>query len=251
MVQRIVYRKAEPSFLVVIPSIRQQRSGFTEVQKRVQATFSFETEYHLLDGSNGKASALNWSYDNLLSNSHHDYYVTMDDDYVPGKNWQEKLDLAFTDLPRLGAASCWVGEDLELQKLIGAHRISAPKIVKDTEWRKVLKGHHIAGALIAYKTSVARQCGKQPITQEKYQVWEDAWRGRRVQSLGYDLGFITCDLPEFIWYEDPKEYVIWRENQAKASRKDQDEMLKLSGISDSWHLQLRRKIARLRGRYKE
>ena len=243
-----MYQRAEPSFLVVIPSIRQNREGFKDVQKRVEATFRFETEYHLLDGREGKAATLNQAFDDLLSVSHHDYYVTMDDDYVPGNNWQEMIDLAFHDLPELGAASCWVGDDPELQELIGAYRLDTPRKTKHIEWRKVQRGHHIAGALIAYKTSVARQCGKQPITQEKYQVWEDAWRGRRVQSLGYDLGFITCDLPEFIWYEDPPEYIKWREDQVIRSRKNQDEMLKLSGISDPWHLQLRRKIAKLRGR---
>lgn len=235
-------------FLVIIPSIRQDRPGFAEVQARVQATFTQPTEYHLLHGKDGKPAALNHALASLLPASDATIYVTMDDDYVPGAGWQELVVQAFQDLPRVGAASLWVGNDPELQHLIGAFRLDPPVTEGKTTYRKVQRGHHIAGALIAYRREVALAVGPQPITGEKYQVWEDAWRGRKVQSLGWDLAFLEGAEPDFIFYEDPAEYVKWREDQVVASRRNQDEYLRQSGIPDPWTLRLRRWVAKIRGR---
>lgn len=172
----------------------------------------------------------------------------MDDDYIPGPNWQEKVIQAFKDLPRVGVVSLWVGEDPHLQRVIGAERLDPWKFQGQTRFRRVQRGHHIAGAMLAYRREVAEGVGPQPITEEKYQIWEDAWRGRRVQSLGWDLAFIEADLPQFIAYDDPPEYDAWRAEQVAASRKNQDHWLKDSGIPDPWSLRLRRWIAKLRGR---
>ena len=233
-------------FLVVIPTIRQDRPGLEEVMDRVRASFTRPTEFHILDGKAGKPVALNNALQTLLGD--HAIYVTMDDDYVPGAGWQDLVAQAFMDLPKLGVASLWVGDDPELLQIIGSHRVLAPRVSGKTTYRPLERGHHIAGAMHAYRREVALAVGTQPITGETYQVWEDAWRGRRVQSLGWELSFIDGAEPEFIWYEDPAEYVAWRKDQVAKSRKDQDRWLKDSGIPDPWTLKLRRWIAKLRGR---
>lgn len=237
-----------PDFLVVIPTIRRDRTGFDEVMGRVQASFTRPTEFHLLDGSDGKPAALNRAYDELLIASDAEFYVTMDDDYVPGPGWQDRAAEAMREFPELGAVSLWVGEDPEAQRLIGAERVLPPLTRNGVTVRMNERGHHIAGACIVYRREVALQVGKQPITAEKYQVWEDAWRGRKIQSLGYELGFVEGATPEFIWYDDPPEYDAWRKDQVARSRRDQDRMLSTSGIADPWTLRLRRWVARIRGR---
>lgn len=241
----------KPEFLVVIPSIRQSRTGFDEVQSRVRASFSRPTEYHLLDGKEGKPAALNFALASLLPPSEAKFYVTMDDDYVPGAGWQDLIVKVFESEPKIGVIGLWVSDNEEHLRIIGAERVSPPRQSGSATIRLVDRGHHIAGALLAYRREVAEQIGAQPITGEKYQVWEDAWRGRRAQSLGWDLAFVEGAEPEYIKYDDPPEYDAWRAEQVALSRKNQDEWLRDSGIPDPWHLRLRRVIARLRGRAKD
>ncbi len=233
-------------FLVVIPSIRQDRAGFDEVMNRVQATFTHPTEFHILDGSDGKPAALNRALDEKLKDHH--VYVTMDDDYIPGSSWQDLILQAMEDLAKVGVFALWVGDDPHLQREIGAERVQPQQTKNSTTFRAVERGHHIAGAILCYRPEVARAVGPQPITGEKYQIWEDAWRGRRVQSLGWDLAFIEGAVPTYHKYEDPPEYDAWRAEQITLSRQNQDHWLRDSGIPDPWHLRLRRWVAKLRGR---
>lgn len=235
-------------FLVVVPSIRQDRTGFAEAMERVRGTFSEPTEFHVLDGSEGKPAALNRALSELLAPGQHEFYVTMDDDYIPGAGWQDLARKAFADLPKLGVASLWVGDDPHLQSVIGAERLHPWRTTGNTRYRAVHRGHHIAGAMLIYRREVALAVGPQPVTQERYQIWEDAWRGRKVQSLGWDLAFLDGALPEFLSYDDPPEYDAWRQEQIALSRKDQDKWLQDSGIPDPWSLRLRRWIAKIRGR---
>ncbi len=237
-----------PRFLVVVPSIRQTRTGFEQVQARVKATFDLPTEYHLLDGSQGKPAALNLALQQLLPASQAEFYVTMDDDYIPPVDWQERAIQAMADFPKLGALSFWVGDDPALQSLIGAHRVGPPQAAGQSVVRFCERGHHLAGAILVYRRTVAEAVGPQPITAEKYQVWEDAWRGRKVQALRYELGFVEAEVPEFIEFDDPEEYKQWRTEQVIRSRKDQDAQLARTGIPDPWTLRLRRWVARVRGR---
>lgn len=239
---------ATPSFLVVVPTIRQDRAGFDDVMARVKATFSLPTEFHVLDGSEGKPVALNRALGSLLPASSHAFYVTMDDDYVPSEGWQERAVQAFDDLPRVGVLSLWVGDDPHLQQVVGAERLDPWQAAGATRFRRVQRGHHIAGAMLIMRREVALAVGPQPVTGEKYQIWEDAWRGRRVQALGWELAFVDGPTPEFIHYDDPPEYDAWRLEQIARSRKEQDRWLKDSGIPDPWTLRLRRWLARLRGK---
>lgn len=239
-----------PQFLVVIPSIRQALPGFEGVQSRVKGTFTMPTEYHLLDGKDGKPAALNRARADLLPASPAPFYVTMDDDYVPPADWQTKALEAMEQFPELGALSYWVGDDPQLQELIGAHRVGEPRERAGCRVRFCERGHHLAGAILVYRRAVAQAVGPQPITAQKYQVWEDAWRGRKVQALGYQLGFVEAALPEFIEFDDPEEYKQWRREQVLLSRKDQEEHLRATGISDPLTLRLRRWVARVRGRAK-
>lgn len=235
-------------FLVVVPSIRQDRPGFEEVMARVRRTFVRPTRFEILDGTEGKPAALNSALANLLPSSTAQVYVTMDDDYVPGAVWQEQVLACFGAFPQLGVTACWPGDDPHLHDVIGAHRIGPWESSAGVRIRYVERGHHIAGAMLAYRREVALATGPQPVTDEKYQIWEDAWRGRRVQSLGWRLGFVDAGLPEFVHYDDPSEYDEWRKEQIQLSRQNQDFWLKDSGIPDPISLRIRRWIAKIRGR---
>jgi hypothetical protein len=236
-------------FLVVVPTIRQGLPGFEEAIEAIRGSFTQPTEFHVLDGKAGKTQTLNKAFDELLIPSDCDVYVTIDDDYIPGKGWQEDLVKAFEALPSLGAASLWLGDSAVMLEYVGAHRMEAPRQANGITYRRLFKGHHIAGCMIAFRREAAIAVGKVPETSERYQIWEDAWRGRRVQKAGYDAAFVVgSDLPRIIPYQDTEEYMRSKEADIETSRQNEDEAMRLGGVGDSWTLRLRRKVAKLRGR---
>jgi hypothetical protein len=238
-------------FLVVVPTIRRGLPGFDEAIAAIEGSFTQPTEFHVLDGAAGKTQTLNRAFDELLMPSDCDVYATIDDDYIPGAGWQDDVQKAFEGLPRLGAASMWLGDSAVMLEYVGAHRLAAPRQVNGVTYRTLLKGHHIAGCMIAFRREAALAVGKVPETAEKYQIWEDAWRGRRVQLAGFDAAFIVGqELPRIVPYEDRKEYLQSKEADIVTSRLNQDEAFRKGGVADSWTVALRRKIAQLRGRSK-
>ncbi|MBS1704667.1 MAG: hypothetical protein JST40_02245 [Armatimonadetes bacterium] len=200
------------------------------------------TEFHVLDGSDGKAAALNSALHNIAAKTDADIYVALDDDTVPGADWQDKLSAALCDVPSVGAWGLWMGDDPIMLEYVGVQRIGPWQRSGSTEYRVLERGHHLVGCFLAYRTDVALEAGPQPITDQKYQIWEDAWRGRRVQALGYDLAFVRCESPVVVHYPDPAEYEVRKRIEIEASRKIQDRVLATSGIPDPWIVRLKRRL---------
>ena len=192
-------------FLIVVPSIRRSLPGFGEAQERLRSSLTRPTELHVLDGFAGKAQTLNLAYDTLLQASDAEVYVTLDDDLVPAPGWQDELARAFDANPRWGALGMWLGEPHR------AYMGLAPDVLpaEVAGVRCFPAESHLVGCLVAFRREVALQAGRIPGSRERYQYWEDGWRGGRVRALGYELAYIYAPdrLPEIVFYEDSPEYL--------------------------------------------
>ncbi len=236
-------------YLIVIPTIRQSLPGFDLAMAAIESSLTQPTNLRILDGSAGKVEALNSAYDDLLVPFNGEVYVTMDDDFIPPKGWQDALDAGFGALPEVGMLSVWLGNGPVELNYMGASLVGPEQTRDGVRHRLVLGNHHIPGYMLAFRKEVALQVGKLPQSDLKYQIWEDAWRGRRVLKLGKRLAYIVTDeLPKMVEYEDRPEYVESKERDLASGRLIEDRMLDAGGVGDNWLLKLRKRIARLRGR---
>lgn len=235
-------------FLVVVPTIRQQLPEFSSTIDRIRASFTHPTEFHLLDGTGGKVKALNRAFDDLLTESDCDVYVTLDDDFIPPQGWQGRVQQAFEKLPRVGAVGLWIGDDDESLAYMGAQHCGELKSDGDLQYRLVLGRHHIVGCFIAFRKSVALCVGKLPESDLEYQIWEDAWRGRKAQACGWSLAFVYAGLPTLVAYDDTEQYRSRKAQDLEGGSRIAFEILETSGVREPWLIRLRRKIAKWRGR---
>lgn len=235
-------------FVVVIASIRQGLSGFDETMLRIKSTFVDSTEFHLLDGADGKAQALNRASDEILAKTDADCYVTMDDDIVPAAGWQVLIKNAFESLPKYGAFGLWMGDDPDRKTLVGATSLDPIQTEGSVSYRRVRPPHHLNGGFIAYRTDVARQVGIIPTEGVRYQLWEDAWRGRRVTQLGWEMAFVYGVEVDMVDYPDRAEYLAMKKSDLAFGKAQADRVLAESGLGDSAALRFRKWVAKVRGR---
>lgn len=237
-------------FLVVIATIRQELPEFDQTMERIRATFEQETEFHILDGLEGKAQALNKARKNLLAPTNADCYVTMDDDIVPGLGWQSVVEEAFERLPAYGAFGLWMGDGPEHLELHGAHMLDPDRKIGDLVYRRVRPPHHLNGGFIAYRTEVARAIGDIPTENVRYQLWEDAWRGRTVTKLGWQMAHLKGPKSEMVTYRDTQEYLSRKAVESAIGKARSDSILASEGLADPLIIRLRKWLARIRGRAK-
>ena len=192
-------------FLIVVPTVRRSLPGFDEAQARLRASFTHPTELHVLDGAAGKAQTLNAAYDALLKPSDAEIYVTLDDDLVPSPGWQDELVRAFDADPRWGALGLWLGEPH--RAYMGLALEVSPVEVAGVSFFPA--DSHVVGCLVAFRREVALQVGKIPGSPEKYQFWEDGWRGGRVRACGHKLAYVHAPdcVPELVAYDDAPAYL--------------------------------------------
>lgn len=218
--------------------------------ERVRGSLTQPTELHILDGKPNKPETLNRAFDELLLPSDCDAYVTMDDDYLAAHGWQDLIAEAFSKLPNAGAFGIWLGDSPEMLHVMGANpkSIGPREVIDGLRFRRVIPPHHIAGAMIAFRRQAAIEVGKQPHSDLNYQIWEDAWRGRRVQKAGHDLVYLEGVLPGLFEYEDPPEYVDQKLLDLKEAEKLTQKYLKEGGVGDAWTVQIRRILAKAKRR---
>lgn len=231
-------------FLVVVPSIRQSYPGFNEAMVRIEASFTQPTEFHVLEGSSGKAQTLNRALAEMLPNSEADVYVTMDDDFVPTAGWQDKMSQAFEAHPEIGSLGIWLGDDPEMLAYMGADRIHSPRQEGELTLRTVKPGHHIVGCNVAMRRDLAMAIGPTPESSERYQFWEDGWRGRMVSKHRYEQAFVDAGPVEFLRWQDTKEYLEMREHDIESAKSKVAGIMKASGVGPSLSTRLFAKIRR-------
>lgn len=202
-------------FSIVVPTVRRELPGFSEAQERLRASLTQPTELHVLEGAAGKAQTLNGAYDALLKPSDAPIYVTLDDDLVPPPGWQDELSRAFDANPRWGALGLWLGDPH--REYMGLAPRTVPMAVAGIEYFPAES--HLVGCLIAFRRDVALRVGKIPASREKYQYWEDGWRGARVRALGYEMAYVRVpgELPEIVPFADSPEYLASKAADIAAS----------------------------------
>lgn len=223
-----------------MPTIRHNLPGFGTLKEHLQATLTHPTELHFIDGSAGKPQTLNQAYDELLLHSDCDVYVTIDDDYWTGDGWQDTISEGFAVLPEMGALGIWMGDGREMRDLMGAQLIGPVEERGGVSFRRVGLTHHINGALIAFRREIAIQVGKLPESPIKYQIWEDAYRSRRVRVVGMDLAFVIGATPKLIEFDDPADYLAEKAKDLAEGRKLASDFLARGGIRDPFSLRMRR-----------
>ncbi|MBC8065259.1 MAG: hypothetical protein H7Y17_10540 [Chlorobia bacterium] len=236
------------TFLVVIPTIRQPYPGFDEVMRRIEASFTLPTEFHVIDGKSGKAQTLNKALLELLPSSQAEVYVTMDDDFVPSEGWQNKVSAAFESRSDYGALGLWLGEDQEMLNYVGYTHIDKPVRANGLVLHRVRPGHHVVGCNVAMRRQVAMDVGPTPESTEKYQFWEDGWRGRRVTKLGFEQGFVEAGPVEFVRWQDTKEYQEMRIRDIESAQGKVAAFMKQGGVAPSFWARAKGKLSRILGR---
>lgn len=238
-------------FIIVIPTIRQERPRFAEGMERIKASFTLPTELHVLDGKDGKVPTLNRALDSLLPAEDDAIYVTMDDDLWPEPGWQDAVVRAFLADPQLGVVCPWLGDSPEMAAYMGPDSLHPWTEVSGVRLRYLRPMRHIPGALLAFRASCARQVGPQPETGLKYDIFEDAWRGRRAHKLGWKAAYVESPPITMIAFEDDETYLAQKAADIQSGRAIQESVLADAGLQDPLSWRVRRLIARLRGRAKD
>jgi hypothetical protein len=182
---------AGPRFLVVVPTHRLAVAQATIDE--LQLSFTYPTEFHILDGTKGKCHAINAALVDRLRLGTHDIYCTVDDDLIMSPNWQHFIACAFDRVPKLGVCGVdyrgsKVGEDLM------SAAITAPiRRVADIEFRDCTGVQNVAGGCLAMPAAVAKKVGPFPLANDGriYHLEEDSWRCHRAITLGYRIGYVS------------------------------------------------------------
>ena len=214
-------------FLVVVPTIRQSRTGFELVIRRLRASLTQPTDLHVLDGVAGKAQTLNEAYESLLLPSKAEVYVSMDDDVVMPVGWQNSLTEGFDTNPNWGALGLYLGD--HYRAYMGLADGVEPQTMNGIEFYAV---DHVVGCLVAFRRRVAIGVGPIPQSPQRYQYWEDAWRGAKVRELGYECAYLCApDLrPTLYSYDDPPEYLASKRADVEASRPHVPDYLSIPAV---------------------
>lgn len=238
------------TFCIVIPTVRQDRPGFQETMEQVRASFTLPTEFHILDGGDGKVKALNRALGEILPPSKADIYVTLDDDIILHPGWQEKIVEGFEAMPKVGILSLWLGDSEEVKEYVGENTLEPWATKDNVRYRKCQPWRHIPGIMLCFRREVAQIIGQQPETGLKYDVFEDAWRGRKAWKLGWESAYIDGPLPKLVTYQDSSEYMHEKRQDMNRSREIMDQVMGRDGVGDPLSWRLRRMAAKLLGRAK-
>lgn len=196
-------------FLVVVPTHRQALAQATI--DALEASLTYPSEFHVLDGTKNKCRAINAALSGLLDPAKHDYFVTVDDDLIFPANWQHSLACAFDRVGWLGACGIdYCGSQMGMDLMAAAQRAPRRRY-HDIVFRDCTHLQNVAGGLIAMPSQVAAQVGPYPYADDGRQHFldEDAWRCARVTSMGMRTGYVTNPngVVKFVTYDDSQEYV--------------------------------------------
>jgi hypothetical protein len=211
-------------FLVVVPTHRLDLSQSTIDE--LQASLTYPTEFHVLDGTPSKCHALNRALCDLLQPAKHDIYCTVDDDILPGQNWQHFVACAFDRIAKLGACGVDYGGTEEGRALMANAMHSPVQQIGDIQFRDATGLMNLAGGCFAIRSQLAAQIGPYPYADDgrQYHCDEDGWRSHQVTSRGWKVGYVTNtnEPVRMIRFDDSAEYLtkkaedisIWRQSPA-------------------------------------
>lgn len=194
---------------MVVPTHRLELAQATI--DTLQASLTYPTEFHVLDGTRNKCRAINEALRTLVDPARHDLFVTVDDDLIFPGNWQQSLAMAFASIDNLGACGIDYSGSKTGRQLMGAARRAKLIRVGDVLYRDCTRLQNVAGGLIAMPAAIALQVGPYPFADDGRQHFldEDCWRCSRVTSMGLRAGYVKIPngVVQFVTYDDSPEYV--------------------------------------------
>ena len=211
-------------FLVVVPTHRLHLAQSTIDE--LQGSLTYPTEFYVLDGTPSKCHALNKALADLLDLKRHDIYCTVDDDILPGQNWQHFVACAFNRIPKLGGCGVDYSGTEEGAALM-ANAMRAPgQLLVGILFRDCTGFQNLAGGCFAMPARLAKQIGPYPYADDgrRYHADEDGWRSHQVTSRGWKVGYVTNpnEPVRMISFNDDAEYITkkaedietWRQSPA-------------------------------------
>jgi hypothetical protein len=200
-------------YCVVVPTIRQKRPEFAAVLSALTASFTTVTDLHVLDGSAGKAQTLNAAYRYILAGTDADFYVTLDDDLIMKPGWQDVMECAFAASAGWGALGLYLGDGQ--RPYMG---LDDARQVEQVHGMPCFRSTHVV--LI-------------PDSPQKYQFWEDGWRGQQVREAGYESAYLVSPecTPEVVVYggTEEEQYLQAKIADVEASRPHVEAYLQTPG----------------------
>jgi sulfur carrier protein ThiS len=204
-------------FLVVVPTHRLHLSQSTIDE--LQASLTYPTEFHVLDGRPSKCHALNKALAELVNPDKHDIYVTVDDDILPGENWQHFIACAFDRVHKLGACGVDYCGTEEGRQLMANAMQSPVKQVKDIQFRDATGFMNLAGGCFAMPADLAKRIGRYPYLHDgrQYHRDEDGWRSHQITRRGWKVGYVTNpnEPVRMVTFEDDPEYLLKKQQDTE------------------------------------
>lgn len=197
-----------PRFLVVIPTHRF--SVARDVIDQIESSLTYPSEFHVLDGRPSKCHALNKALEELLDLSKHDIYTTIDDDILPGENWQHFVACAFDRMPRLGVCGIDYAGSADGEALMARAMLAPVRQVTDIRFRDTTTLQNVAGGCFCMRAALAKQIGPYPFADDgrQHHVDEDGWRCHQAKLRGWRFGYVTNnnEHAKMIHHEDDPQY---------------------------------------------
>lgn len=196
-------------FLVVVPTHRPEQSQATI--SALEASCTYPTEFHQLDGRPTKVHAINRALLDLLSVDRHDIYVTIDDDILLPENWQHSIACAFDRIKKLGVCGIDYEGTPDGDDLIRTALQVPRRQVRDILFRDTTNVQNVAGGNMAMPARLAKEIGPYPYADDgrRYHADEDGWRCHQSARRGFRHGYVTCPngLVTMLAYDCPNEYI--------------------------------------------
>jgi hypothetical protein len=201
---------------VVIPTFRGDDPEVVATIEQVKRSLTEPTDFLLLDGTPGKAVALQRALETYGDPEKYDLWVTVDDDIELPENWQHFIDRAFAVIPGLGAAGIDLTDTPEGCDLIIESLLGPVEQLEDVMFRSVTV-HNLVGICIAMPMVVAFEVGNY-VAPARYGLLlpagEDGWRSNAVKARGLKLVYVvTPGKVRLRQYQDRNGY---RERKIKA-----------------------------------
>jgi hypothetical protein len=240
-----------PEFVIVVPTIRQGLDGFRETIEALQESLTRDTDFQVVDGTGGKVAALNRAYDEVLLKTAAPIYVTLDDDFIPPRGWQDAVVETFEQFPQVGVVCPWPGDDQRWTDYVGLESVG-PWMTKGRVKCRMLKPwRHIPGCLLAFRRETVIAMGKTPQSKRRYDIYEDCWRGRMAYKRGWRSMYVDVGPCRIFDYIDSDDYIAHKADAIDESRLESAGLLASFGLADPLSWRLRRWVARVRGRDSE
>jgi hypothetical protein len=200
-------------FAVILPTIRESTAAFFGA---LMGSFTLPVDVFVLrdfmgSDAEGYGQKLNRGL-GKLNPAEHDIVITLADDILLGRGWQDVIVRAFEDVPNLGLA----GLDVSHTREGVAYMVAGMEggVLVDSEWVKgtrfrELREGNVGGTFLAVPTRLMIEAGEIPIVEDvKYPFYADAWLNYKIRFMGYRTGYVGMSPPpEMIEYDDPVGYV--------------------------------------------